>query len=122
MLRVKVANVQDLEANIHAGTRYLAILRDRYFDDPGLSEENRLAFSWAAYNAGPARVRSMRKRAARMGLDPDRWFGNVEHAALATVGQETVRYVGNVYKYYVAYRLIDEAGARRREAIRRQSE
>ncbi len=91
---------------IHAGTKYLAFLLDRYFEDPAIDEENRLAFSWAAYNAGPAKVAKMRKRAEEMGLDPNRWFGHVEHAALAIVGQETVRYVGNIYKYYVAYKLV----------------
>jgi hypothetical protein len=43
-----------------------------------------------------------------MGLNPDVWFGNVEHAVARDVGRETVRYVSNISKYYVAYRLIVE--------------
>jgi hypothetical protein len=41
-----------------------------------------------------------------MGLDRDRWFGNVENGAAAIVGRETVQYVGNIYKYYIAYNLL----------------
>ena len=105
---VGIADIEVLANNIHAGAKYNAFLRKRYFNDPGLEEADRVAFTWAAYNAGPARVRSMRKKAKKMGLDPNRWFGNVELAALAIVGQETVRYVSNIYKYYVAYKTVSE--------------
>ena len=44
-------------------------------------------------------------------LDPNMWFNNVERVAAARVGQEPVRYVRNIYKYYVAYKLIEEADA-----------
>jgi hypothetical protein len=40
-----------------------------------------------------------------MGLDPNKWFSNVEVAAGRITGTETVRYVSNIYKYYVAYSL-----------------
>jgi membrane-bound lytic murein transglycosylase MltF len=103
---VGVPNIEELENNIHAGAKYDAFLRERYFSEPGLAEADRLAFTWAAYNAGPARVRSMRRKTEKMGLDPNRWFGNVELAALAIVGQETVRYVSNIYKYYIAYKTV----------------
>ncbi|MDX1571290.1 MAG: hypothetical protein R3200_12470, partial [Xanthomonadales bacterium] len=69
------------------------------------SREDQLAFTWAAYNAGPRKVADMRRHAEEMGLDPNRWFQNVEYAALDLVGREPVRYVSNIYKYYVAYRL-----------------
>jgi membrane-bound lytic murein transglycosylase MltF len=42
--------------------------------------------------------------AAKSGLDPNVWFHNVEHAAADIVGRETVDYVANIYKYYVAYK------------------
>lgn len=105
---VDIEGIERLEPNIHAGTRYLAFLRDRYFANAELRESDRLAFSWAAYNVGPARVRLMRAHAAELGFNPDRWFGHVEHAALALVGREPVRYVRNVYKYYVTYRMVGE--------------
>jgi len=114
---VGIADIKDLEQNIHAGTKYLAFLRDRYFSGPEFDDENRFAFSWAAYNAGPARVRSMRRRAEKMGLDPNRWFGHVEYAALAIVGRETYRYVRNIFKYYITYKIIGDIGEERLQQI-----
>ena len=63
-----------------------------------------------------ARVRQLRKEAAKRGLDPNVWFGNVEQIASERIGRETVTYVSNIYKYYVAYRLLAEERARRDEA------
>jgi membrane-bound lytic murein transglycosylase MltF len=105
---VGIPDIQDPENNIHAGTKYLAFLRDRYFSDDGISGTDRLAFTWAAYNAGPAKVRRMRDLAKELGRDPNQWFGHVELAAGRIVGRETVKYVADVYKYYIAYRLIAE--------------
>jgi len=101
-------DVTEIENNIHAGVKYLSHLREHYFTDPGLSEIDRFAFTWAAYNAGPNKVRQMRTRAKKMELDPNKWFQNVEYAALRIVGQETVKYVANIYKYYIAYALSRE--------------
>jgi len=104
---VGVTNIQTLEGNIHAGTKYLRYLSDTYFKDvPG---EVRVDFALAAYNAGPNRVRSLRETARAMGLDPDRWFGNVEWAAYQEIGRETPTYVSNVQMYYAAYKSIHEA-------------
>jgi len=103
---VGIPNIDSLENNIHAGVKYLAFIRNRYFSDPAISPEDRLAFSWAAYNAGPARVRKMRLQAERLGLYPNAWFGNVELAAARIVGNETVSYVRNIFKYYIADELI----------------
>jgi membrane-bound lytic murein transglycosylase MltF len=103
---VGIEDITDLENNVHAAAKYMAFMRDRYFSDADIDEAERLAFTWAAYNAGPRRVRRMRARAAEMGLDPNQWFGNVEYAALDVVGQETVRYVANIYKYWIAYQLL----------------
>ncbi len=103
---VGIKDISKVENNIHAGTKYLAFLRDRYFSDPEIKEDERMAFTWAAYNAGPAKVQKMRNKAKKMGLDPNRWFGHTEIAAGTIVGRETVRYVANIHKYYVAYRLV----------------
>ena len=111
---VNIPDISGAEANIHAGVKYLAFLRDRYFGNPTLAPEDRMAFSWAAYNAGPTRVERMREKAEKMGLDPDRWYGNVEHAALTMVGQETVNYVRNVYKYYLTYSSLLDRDEQRR--------
>jgi len=71
-----------------------------------MDELNKTLFSFASYNAGPARVAKLRKEARQAGLDPNIWFRNVEIIAAKRIGRETVQYVSNIYKYYVAYRLI----------------
>lgn len=103
--RINVKKLHLPENNIHAGVKYLALLRDRYFTDPAISPDDRLRFALAAYNAGPGKVRSIRRRAAKMGFDPNQWFGHCEVAALRVVGQETVGYVRNINVYYVALKL-----------------
>lgn len=103
---VGIANIETAESNIHAGIKYMRFLRDRYFDDPALDDFNAALFSLAAYNAGPGRVRGLRKKAEEAGLDPNKWFNNVELVAAKEIGRETVQYVSNIYKYYLAYRLI----------------
>lgn len=103
---VGISNIYDPENNIHAGTKYMDYLRKKFFNDPGISPEAKWDFSLAAYNAGPNRVQRWREKAKASGLDPNRWFYNVERIALQEVGQETVQYVGNINKYYIAYRSV----------------
>lgn len=105
---VAVADIHLLERNIDAGAKYLRFVEDRYFDDAGLDELNRQLFAIAAYNAGPSRIKGLRKAAARQGLDPDVWFQNVEVVAARAIGRETVSYVRNVFRYYIAYKLVGE--------------
>ncbi|WP_375739888.1 transglycosylase SLT domain-containing protein [Pseudomonas boanensis] len=93
------------DRNIEAGSKYLRLIADTYLDDPALTPMNRTLMSFAAYNAGPGNLRKFRRLAEKSGLDKNVWFGNVEHAAARIVGRETVDYVGNIYKYYVAYKL-----------------
>jgi membrane-bound lytic murein transglycosylase MltF len=100
-----VADVTKAGSNILAGVRYMDHLRATYLDDAQLAPGPRVDLTLAAYNAGPARLRQMRQRARSMGLNPDVWFGNVERAAQVTIGDETVRYVANINKYYLTYRL-----------------
>jgi len=103
------------ERNIQAGVKYLALLRDTYLDDAAIDDKNRTLMSFAAYNAGPGNLRKFRRFAAENGLDPNVWFYNVEVAAARIVGRETVQYVSNIYKYYVAYRLVRERELRRQQ-------
>jgi membrane-bound lytic murein transglycosylase MltF len=116
--RIDVTDIDEPDGNVHAGTKYLAFLRDRYFGDPDILEWDRRALTWAAYNAGPAKIRKARARAKRLGLDSNVWFGNVEVAAAQVISREPVRYVANIHRYYVAYRLSWVDNARRREAAR----
>jgi membrane-bound lytic murein transglycosylase MltF len=105
---IRISKVHLLENNIHAGVKYLAFLRDRYFSDPRIQPRNQVRFALASYNAGPAKINRVRAQAKEMGLDPNRWFRNVELAALKMIGQETVRYVSNINKYYVIYQYASE--------------
>jgi membrane-bound lytic murein transglycosylase MltF len=105
---VDISNIEDVENNIHAGVKYLAFLQTRYFSDPALTSENRIAFTLAAYNAGPAKVQKMRVAAAKMGLDPNEWFNHVELAAGRIGGGQIVKYVADVYKYYLAFSLAEK--------------
>jgi membrane-bound lytic murein transglycosylase MltF len=91
------------EDNIHAGAKYLRYLVDKYLNEPAIPEREKVLMTLAAYNAGPGNLKRFRDRARQDGFDPNVWFGNVEHGAAAIVGQETVQYVGNIYKYYVVY-------------------
>jgi membrane-bound lytic murein transglycosylase MltF len=101
-----IQGIEEIEPNIHAGVKYLRFLHDQYFADLPLDWRNRHLFAFAAYNAGPNRIRRLRATAERVGLDPNQWFGNVEAVAAKEIGTETVRYVSNIAKYYVAYTLV----------------
>jgi membrane-bound lytic murein transglycosylase MltF len=104
--RVNVRDIEKLEQNILAGTKYLRLLEDDYFNDPGISKVDKMLFTFAAYNAGPARIQGLRRDAPKNGLDPNKWFQNVEVMASRRIGRETVQYVSNIYKYYLAYQLV----------------
>lgn len=103
---MEVGDVTELENNIHAAAKYVRFMIDRYYDDPEIAEEDRVLLALASYNAGPRRVRELRAEARGEGLDPNRWFDHVEVIAARRIGRETVDYVRNIYKYYVAYQLI----------------
>jgi membrane-bound lytic murein transglycosylase MltF len=105
---VGIPDIKELENNIHAGIKYLRFLRDRYFSDPAIDPLNQNLFAFAAYNAGPAKISRLRKQTGKAGFDPNIWFGNVEILAAKKIGRETVQYVSNIYKYYVAYRLASD--------------
>ena len=113
---VGISGVDKVEPNIHAGIKYLKFIADRYFADSTIDRLNRGLFALAAYNAGPGRVRQLRRKATEAGLDPNVWFGNVEVIAARDIGRETVDYVSNIYKYYTVYRgiaaLRDSSAAR----------
>jgi membrane-bound lytic murein transglycosylase MltF len=113
---LNVGDITKPEANVHAGVKYMRFMVDRYYKDEPMDQLDKGLFTFASYNAGPARVAQLRREAAKRGLDPNVWFGNVEQIASERVGRETVTYVSNIYKYYVAYKLIEEERARREEA------
>jgi membrane-bound lytic murein transglycosylase MltF len=105
---MKVGDIALLEPNIHAGVKYFRFMMDQYYKDEPMDKLNKGLFTFASYNAGPGRIRQLRKRAADRGLDPNTWFNNVELLAAESIGRETVQYVSNIYKYYLAYQLYAE--------------
>ena len=114
---LRVGDITKTEPNIHGGFKYLRQIYDQHLDTTNLDEQNRTLFAIAAYNCGSGRVANLRKEAGEKGLDANAWFNNVELIAARRVGQETVVYVRNIYKYYVAYKLqLDALEARRAAA------
>ena len=103
--QAEIKRLLEPEYNVSVAVKYLAHIRDHYFDDPGLSLPVRARFSLAAYNAGPTALSRVRRVSKKMGYNPDRWFFNCEYGALRLVGSEPVSYVRNILKYYVSYRL-----------------
>lgn len=110
-------DLTDPETNIRAGVRYMDWLRDRF--EEGLSVQDRMWFTLAAFNAGAGHVRDARRLAPQLGLDPDRWIDNVETAMLRLAewrhfrharfgyvrGGESVEYVRRIRERYQAYIL-----------------
>jgi membrane-bound lytic murein transglycosylase MltF len=114
---VNIAEIEKLENNIHAGTKYLRFIINQYYKDEPMDNVNKMLFAFASYNAGPAKVNRLRKKTAAMGLDPNVWFHNVEIAAAKVIGRETVQYVSNIYKYYIAYRMVTEQTERKQKIM-----
>lgn len=100
---------------IEAGVAYMQWLEGRF---PGhLDFQERLYFTLAAYNAGAGHVRDARRLAKQQGLDPNRWFDNVERAMLLLAkpeyykkarfgyvrGSEPVHYVKSIQQRYLGY-------------------
>lgn len=111
--QMRVGDVSQLEPNIHAGVKYNRWVVDEYYKDEPMDALNRGLFAFASYNAGAGRIQRLRGEAEKRGLDPNVWFGNVEQVVSERIGRETVTYVSNIYKYYVAYRLVEEEQQRR---------
>ncbi|HEX4441051.1 MAG TPA: transporter substrate-binding domain-containing protein [Thermoanaerobaculia bacterium] len=113
---LKVGDINKIDPNIHAGVKYVRFMMDKYYANEPMSPLNRGLFTFASYNAGPARIAQLRKIAKERGLDPNIWFGNVEQIASEKIGRETVTYVSNIYKYYLAYQLVTEQQKERDDA------
>lgn len=110
---INIPDVTNAGDNIRAGTRILRNMADTHFNDTGIDLINKTLFTFAGYNAGPTRIAELRAKAPASGLDPNIWFDNVELEVAEEVGQDTVIYVGNIYKYYVAYKLVAAERQRR---------
>jgi membrane-bound lytic murein transglycosylase MltF len=117
---VGIPDISTVGNNVHAGIKYLHWLRETYYSDPTIAPLDRVLFSFAAYNAGPGNMRRARKRARRLGFDPNRWFGNVEIGMYRAVSGEPASYVRNIYKYYVTYQGLERSRQAREKALETQ--
>jgi membrane-bound lytic murein transglycosylase F len=111
-----VGDVRQPAVGIHAGVKLLARYAAMY-QDPEISEQDRLRFTLAAYNCGPGHVADGRRLAADFKLDPNRWIGQVEKAMpllarprfarTARHGycrcSEPVKYVGEIQRRFESY-------------------
>ena len=113
---LKVGDIHELEPNVHGGVKYIRFMIDQFYKDEPMTPLNKGLFAFASYNAGPGRVAQLRREAQKRGLDPNRWFNNVELVAADKIGSETVNYVSNIYKYYTAYKLLVAQDEERRKA------
>jgi membrane-bound lytic murein transglycosylase MltF len=113
---LKVGDISEIEPNIHAGVKYMRFMVDRYYANEPMDNLNKALFTFASYNAGPGRIRQLRREAEKRGLNPNVWFGQVERVASERIGRETVTYVSNIFKYYVAYKLLEDQEQRRAAA------
>jgi len=114
---MKVGDITKTEANIHAGIKYMRWMIDHYYGNEPMTELDKALFAFASYNAGAGRISQLRKEAAKRGFDPNIWFHNVEYVVGEKIGQETVTYVSNICKYYIAYRLVVESRLATKEAL-----
>ncbi len=110
-----ISNLKNPEAGIKAGIQYLDWARNRF--EPELNVKDRMWFTLAAYNAGQGHVKDARRLAEKLGLNPNRWFDNVEKAILLLSrkkyynqarhgyvrGKEPVNYVREIHDRYRAY-------------------
>ncbi len=113
---LKVGDITQVDPNVHAGVKYFRFMMDQFFKDEPMTQLDKGLMTLASYNAGPGRIRQLRRETARRGLDPNVWFGNVERIVSERVGRETVQYVSNIHKYYIAYTLVQERARARDEA------
>ncbi len=121
---LKVGDITQVDPNVHAGVKYFRFMMDQYYKDEPMTQLDKGLMTLASYNAGPGRIRQLRRETARRGLNQYVWFGNVERVVSERVGRETVQYVSNIHKYYIAYTLVqDRARARddAKESIKSQT-
>jgi membrane-bound lytic murein transglycosylase MltF len=122
--QMNVGDIHQEEANIHAGIKYFHDMVEKYYgNEPDIDDLNKILFTFAAYNCGPGRMKQLRAEAAAKGYNPNVWIDNVEIVAAERIGAETVTYVANIYKYYVAYKLIavqEEQHRKAKEAIQQK--
>lgn len=85
---LEVADPHDPEQAVRGAAAYLRRMMDQF---PDLEISDRVAMAIASYNVGPRHLFDARALAGQMGLDPDRWTGNVENALVLLDDPEVAR-------------------------------
>jgi membrane-bound lytic murein transglycosylase MltF len=119
---INIRGIHKLDRNIEAGAKYMRYMVTQYYANEPMDEVTKSLFAIASYNAGPAKIEKLRKEAAERGYNPNLWFDNVEIIASREIGRETVQYVSNIYKYYLAYKMVTERQGRSREITQKTAE
>jgi membrane-bound lytic murein transglycosylase MltF len=94
-----------MKISIFAPTGLISVVAVSFILNASIAPADRVFFSWATYNAGPAKINNMRQETLKRGFNPNKWFYNVEKITDELIGRETVDYVSDINKYYVAYQL-----------------
>ena len=110
---VNIPDIEKLESNIHAGIKYNRWMIDNFYDDPGSTRSTGRSSPSPPTTPGPAGSRSCARRPPREGLDPEQLVQQRRAGRREAHRRETVTYVSNIYKYYVAYQMMAPAEARR---------
>jgi membrane-bound lytic murein transglycosylase MltF len=108
---INIRDIYKLDGNIEAGAKFMHFIETQYFEREPLDDVTESLFATASYNAGAEKIRTLRQEAAAHGYNPNLWFNNVEIIASVEIGLETVQYVSNIYKYYLAYKMVTERQA-----------
>ena len=119
---MNVGDIHKQGPNIHASVKYSYQMMKQLYGDESMDDLNKILLTFASYNCGPNRVKQLRTETAKKGLDPNVWINSGEVISAARIGAETVNYVSNIYKYYVAYKLIavqQEQRDKARESLQR---
>ena len=73
---VEEDEIFEAESNMRGAVKYISWLNTHYSSIA--SDDERINFVLAAYNAGPGHVDDARALALKYGKNPDRWLGNVD--------------------------------------------
>ncbi|WP_276373996.1 transglycosylase SLT domain-containing protein [Chryseolinea sp. H1M3-3] len=116
--KINFTKLASPDLNIAIGTRYFRWIYN-HFDKPEFTEEDKIKFSLAAYNAGIGHIFDARALAVKYKMNPNVWSDNVEVMLLNKGsrkyytdpvvkyghcrGYETRVYVRNIMQYYEHY-------------------
>ncbi len=116
-------NLYDPQENLRAAVAFIGWLQD-YWGERISDPDQRLRFVLASYNVGQGHVEDARRLAQLHELNPDQWYGNVDHYLLAKAdphyynqevvqfgyarGREPVEFVEKVLELTEHYRRFAE--------------